>query len=202
LLGLASITFMLLTRYRDPGIIPRGLEFSHNPGAPSFPPCPALSRQPHHTLPGSSLYRRVACCRSDRVRVVVGGGGLARQSLGLRTQEATRDHQDQRARRKPTHQVLRYQSPPPPSILGELFSDVRVRVGLLVGLCPTRLMQTRATFTDHREPFTAPCATTASTASTTTISFSAPFASSSLFSSLLLFSSRALYVLARGLLFP
>lgn len=34
LLGLASITFMLLTRYRDPGIIPRGLEFSHNPDNP------------------------------------------------------------------------------------------------------------------------------------------------------------------------
>jgi len=37
LLATAAIVFMLLTRYRDPGIIPRGLEFQYDPGSSALP---------------------------------------------------------------------------------------------------------------------------------------------------------------------
>jgi hypothetical protein len=170
---------MLLTRYRDPGIIPRGLEFSHNPGAPSFP-LAWLFRVATPHLPRLVPLSSHVCCRSDRVRVVV-GGGLSRQTIPGTTN--ARSHQ-RPSRSMCTAKTYASSTAVPVSTATVHSRRCSLTCVCVWGLlCPTRLMQTRATFTDHREPFTAPCATTASTASTTTISFSTPFASSSLSSS-------------------
>jgi hypothetical protein len=75
-LALAAVTFMLLTRYRDPGIIPRGLEFSHNPGAQSL--LPLLLVPTLIVLARSRLTRSLHSFSETVARVHDCGGWCAR----------------------------------------------------------------------------------------------------------------------------
>lgn len=143
-LALAAVMFMLLTRYRDPGIIPRGLEFAHDPGT--------LSASSRLGWPSS---RGVAVVTSVMGDVVP----WPRQSVGLRTQEAARNDQNQCSRRKPAHQILRY----------GVTSGRKVPTALIVVGAGRR--QKPATSTDPHEQSTAAYATIVWNALTTTISF-------------------------------